>query len=155
MQAHARAGSEVPCISTSLHGGPSKRSKSWPAPGRCLEHHLLPSQAEKNQYRLINSPHVVGIEIPDAVPHFAFWHRRDLVHHEPRVRVQSISCSWRDRNTKQRCFRLIACHNADRNRCGCVKAIILQNNGGARLARVICAPSYRPYFAALQSVLKG
>ena len=123
----------------------------------CLEHHRLgeswlSAQTKKNQDRLIDAFHLVGVEMPDAVSQFIFRHCRDLIDHKSRKSIKAIAFVGRNQNAEQRRISWIGGNGADRNGFRGIEAVILQNDCRSRLARVILATGDRPYFTTPQSV---
>jgi hypothetical protein len=114
----------------------------------------LSAQTKKNQDRLIDPFHILGVETPDAVSQFIFRHCRDLVDHKSRKSIEAVAFVGRNQNAKQRCFSWIGGNRANRNGFGCIETVILQNDRRSRLARVILAAGDRPYFSTPQSLTR-
>ena len=74
---------------------------------------------------MIDALYIFGIEVPDAVSEFIFWHCGDLINHESRKSVEAVAFVRRNRNPKQRRLSWIGCHDADRDGFGGIEAVIL------------------------------
>ena len=74
---------------------------------------------------MIDALYFFGIEMPDAVSEFIFWHCGDLINHETRKSVEAAAFVRRNRNPKQRRLSWIGCHDADRHGSGGIEAVIL------------------------------
>ena len=85
----------------------------------------LAAQTQKNKDGLIDALYIFGIEMPDAVSEFIFWHCGDLINHETRKSVEAVAFVRRNRNPKQWRLSWIGCHDADRDGFGGIKAVIL------------------------------
>ena len=91
--------------------------------------------------------------LPMRRPSFGLWHRRNLVDHQSRGRLQPVALLGFDRKTQQRSLGRIAREGADRNGLGRVEAIVLHDHDWTRLARIVRAASRRPNLTAPHSSL--
>ena len=103
---------------------------------------------------MIDTFHVFGVEMPNAVSEFIFRHGRDLIDHKSRKSVEAVAFVRRNRDAKQRRLSWVGGDGADRNGFGGIKAVILQNDRGWWLAGIILATGDRPYLSTLQSVTR-
>ena len=85
----------------------------------------LAAQTQKNKDGLIDALYIFGIEMPDAVSEFIFWHCGDLINHESRKKIEAVAFVGRNRNAKQWRLSWIGCHDADRDGFGGIEAVIL------------------------------
>ena len=103
---------------------------------------------------MIDTFHVFGVEIPNAVSEFIFWHGRDLIDHKSRKSIKAIAFVGRNQNAEQRRISWIVGNGADRNGFRGIEAVILQNDCRSRLAHVILATGERPNLSTLQSLTR-
>ena len=83
---------------------------------------------------MIDTFHVFGVEMPNAVSEFIFRHGRDLIDHKSRKSVEAVAFVRRNRYAKQRRLSWVGGDGTDRNGFGGIKAVILQNDRGSWLA---------------------
>ena len=74
---------------------------------------------------MIDALYIFGIEMPDTVSEFIFWHCGDLINHESQKSIEAVAFVRRNRNPKQRRLSWIGCHDADRDGFGGIEAVIL------------------------------
>jgi hypothetical protein len=116
----------------------------------CATTDPIAAYSQKNKDGLIDALYIFDIEMSDAVSKFIFCYCGDLINHEPRKSSEAIAFVRRNRNTKQRRFSWIGCHDANRDGFGSIEAVILQNDRRRRLTGVILGPGDGPYFSTSQ-----
>src|SRR5947208_14522117 len=89
------------------------------------------------------------------LPDLCFWSRGDLVHHQPGRGAKSIGGAGLDKEPEKRRIGGIGGEGANGDRSGLVKALVLKDDHGTRLAGVIFAVGSGPNLAAPHSPFLG
>lgn len=101
-------------------------------------------QAEKHHHRLIEPHQVLVIESSNVSSDLGLRDGRDLVHHQPAGQAQPIAVVRFDGQAEQRRFRGVRGERTDGQGIGAIEAVVLDDDDGARLTRVVLAPCDRP-----------
>lgn len=114
-----------------------------------------PGKSQKDENRSVEAYHILIVESPDARAELCLGDRCELVYHHAARRAQPIPFVWLDKNAEKGCLRGIGREGTNRDRLGCVEAVVLNDHRRARFARVILSTADRPDLAAPHSSLKS
>src|ERR1019366_4358508 len=106
------------------------------------------ANSEKDQYGAVQPDDVVVSKTANKHADFRFCNRVYLVHHQPRGGAQAIAFVGFYRQPKERSILSVGSKGTHSKRVRHVKAIILNDHDGTRLARVVLTASNGPYLTA-------
>src|SRR5262249_11516039 len=104
--------------------------------------------AEEHGHGLIEPHHVLVIEPPDLRAHLRLGTGGDLAHHQAAGGAQAVALVRLHHKTEQRRVGRVGGEGANRDGVGAAETVVLHDDGGARLARIVLASGDGPDLAA-------
>lgn len=105
--------------------------------------------AQEDQNGTIQPHHVLVSKAADARADLCPRNGRDLIHHQSADSAQAVALAWLNRQPKQRSIGWVGSECAHRDRIRHVETVVLKNDSGTGLSRVVLTAPNSPNLAAL------